>query len=168
MRPIYRKVLKARFSEMLRALDPPFREFEGSSSYIRSSDYAYARRAKRTVLLFLVLHINSKGWQSFTVEFGWSRLERFPEVLWAHFPDLTVDPKRLKLKEYRQRIRVFLDGDKWWFLEPRRDIKLQFSTREVPRAEAERLVADALAEVKQIIEVYVVPYFQKFLTRAGK
>src|SRR6516162_2929624 len=117
MRKPYSKLLRKKFSEMVRGLELPFEEFSGKSEYLLPIDYAHVHRVNEKLWLFLVLYINPKGRQCFTVQFGWSTLGRFPEVLDMRFPDLEVKKERFREKEHFQRVAVFLGHDQWWYLE---------------------------------------------------
>jgi hypothetical protein len=112
-----RRLLISKFSAIVASLNPQFLPFSGASEYIFPKHSYYSYKHSSDSSLFLDLYINQKNNTSdFTVQFGWSRLGRFPEVLSVHFymDDFQAGVKRYSQPEYLQRVAMFLGGDTWW------------------------------------------------------
>ncbi len=167
MRKPYNRILKKRFAEMVGQVVPPFQAFKGKSAYIFPCEYAYVHCAAESIWLFLVLFINPKGRESFTLEFGWSLKGRFPEVLSIDFLDMEPERRRFVEEEYIQRIGVFRGRDTWWFVEDeeksREYFQKHFSYPAVTPEQAEAAVNSAMEDVKQLLEAKVLPYLREFV-----
>jgi len=101
---------------MVAMLNPPFKQYEGKSHYVFPSHYYFVHEAPQG-LAVIVLHIFSKPHRSeFTVEFGWSRLGRLPEVLSTALilDDVAAGHMRYLEPEYLNRVRMFFAKDTWW------------------------------------------------------
>jgi len=112
-----RRLLITRFKEIVAKTDPQFLPFNGASPYVFPSHLYFSYERPGRGMLFLDLSINQKSDKSdFTLQFGWSRLGRFPEVLSVHYymDDLAAGIRRYSQPEYMQRVMMFLGRDTWW------------------------------------------------------
>ena len=168
MRKPYSGELKKQFSEMVLGLGLPFEKFKGKSEYLFPSVYPHVYRVDEKLWLFILLYINPKGYQSFTVQFGWSLFGRFPEVTEGQFiTDQAVNKERFKEPEFMQRISIFCGPDTWWFLEGTQEDALHghmdFQPQDIASEEAKKAVSKALSEVKKALDDKLIPYLKEFL-----
>ena len=140
-----RRLLISKFGGMVARTHPEFLPFRGTSTYMFPSHYYFSYQDRARGLLVLDLYINQKtNTSEFTVQFGWSRLSRLPEVLSVHFymDDVEAGTRRYAQPEYLQRVAMFLGNDTWWRFES------------VDPAECEKV----LIAVEQLLRDKVIPY----------
>ena len=132
------------------------------SKFLLPGHTAFAHRANDR-LLSLLLYPDPRGYQKFTFEFGWSFMNRYPEVLSVKCPAASPERKEFELLEYTQRIGTFLGHDHWWWLEPRDDARLHARNIPVDPVIAEQRVKDAVLDAIITFEKHLIPYFEEFL-----
>jgi hypothetical protein len=145
---------------MVQKEEPAFEGFKGKSMWLMSSEYAYVARWSH-IWMFLTIYANPKGLQSFTIEFGWSKLLRYPEVVSSEFCDSEPNPKRFQEPEYMDRIRVFLGEDTWWYLEDQNDLKAHFDKREISDVQANERVQRALRDIRPTLVSGILPFLRE-------
>jgi len=148
MRKEYGRELRLQFASAMRELAPEFEEHREKTRYLWPGERAFSWSAPRG-LGFVVLSPDAKGDDKFTVEVGWSRLRRFPQL-----PVRVGDPRDTSgNEEFLCRLGQLVDGkDRWWTL--RGDLPLTVEelaeamkpiASEQAAATVRPLVADAIA-----------------------
>ena len=123
------------------ALFPGFGLFDGESSYLWPNEIAYHKKVQGFDL-FLVLSPHEQDSSQFTVDVGWSRKGRFPELMMRpSFIDPDEDHSEFSQDEYFTRIGILENGiDKWWKITSPED------------------AADTLKNVAAEVERVAIPY----------
>lgn len=116
MKKEYSKVLRDGFLKRLPQMASGFKPFNGNSKYLFSGEKACYRELNPKLWQFVILSPNATGLESFTLELGWSRLARFPELGMrpSYFPDDCID---YGVDELITRLPLLYGGSEFWLIE---------------------------------------------------
>lgn len=172
MRKEYGKALHAAFEERMHETFPDFLPTKVQSKLTFPGERYFCRSVGDRLRLWVILVPSPKA-ESFTVEVGWSRLGRFPELSGrpsSRFPS----PERTEFAqdEYFARLAsLWTTHDPWWEVEPfsMTDIMeniLRSASPVSPEAAREK-VAPAVEDAIEKLRVYGVPYLTEFQNAAA-
>lgn len=167
MRKEYTKALRKAFDAQMAAVIPDFAVTKPQSKFAFPGERYYCRSIGDKLRLWIALVPNPKA-EEFTVEVGWSRLGRFPELP-ARPPAFvpTVERVEFSRDEYFTRLAcLWSKDDYWWSIESFDfcDIMGAISQRASPvtpeaaRQKVAPMVEDAIAKLR----VYGLPYLDEF------
>lgn len=119
MRKEYGKTLRSLFQKAMKTVAPDFLPTTVNSPYFAPGDLAFARRLDNGSSLWINLSPNKSGYEKFTVELGWSKAGRWPQLTTYPSPVRPENTKEYELEEYITRL-AFLWGnrDLWFEIEP--------------------------------------------------
>ena len=119
MRKEYGKALRTLFAAEMATRLPQFAANKAKSNYLFPGERAFYWNPQDTIRCWVILQPNLKGHESFTVEIGWSKLARFPELSMRpsfHSPD--EGHAEFAQSEYVCRLGKDTVGeDHWWEVE---------------------------------------------------
>jgi hypothetical protein len=113
MRSEIGKLLRQEFGSRMRAETPEFAEQKPKAPCYWPGERVFVRNVGASMPQLLILSPHGKGHDSFTVEIGWSRLGRLPEL--STRPSIPRDEPPFGLAEYLTRLGS-LDEPLWDFL----------------------------------------------------
>jgi hypothetical protein len=167
MRKPYGSVLKRSFTELVANLDPTFVPFKTKSEYLFASNYPYILRTNEDIVLFLVLFLDPKGRERFTVEFGWSREGRFPEVHPIAPYQVGSKAECFEKREFLQTIGPSGGAEQWWWVEDEIEksayFRKYFSYPPVSTKQAQATVDRVLLDVKRMLSEHALPFLREFV-----
>jgi hypothetical protein len=151
------KKLRARliqaFAHLADKLPPGFRSFRGKTDYLWPGQIPFYAQTDN-LWLFVVLYISPKSVDEFTVEFGWSRLRRYPEVLSVRCPCITPTHAEFDSDEYLNRLGVLWDSDYWWLVGPD-----SLGSKPAPQLDLNA----ALQDLEDKMRIFLLPYFSALM-----
>ncbi len=125
----------------------------------------------------MVLQPNLKGYESFTVEIGWSKLGRFPELgMRPSMQPPSADHAEFAQPEYVCRLgKDLLGADYWWEVEPfERGLTpeqclaiLQKRLDPIPADQAASRVKPHVVDAIRCLETLGLPYLQGFVAHGA-
>lgn len=167
MRKEFAKALRDQFAKKIEAEFTDFEPYPEKSMYLFPGERAYYRAVDDQLWLFIVCSPDSKGHERFTIELGWSTLERFPEI--GMRPNCAASSSREEFVKPEAMLR--LDGlgqiPEWWAIEETADpfelsnLRLEKMARKVSAAEARGLVTPRLQEAFEALKSYGIPYLDE-------
>ena len=171
MRKEYGKALRDMFTAEMKSQLPGFVPVKVTSPYIGPGERAFRWVPAEPLHCWILLCPDQKGREAFTVEVGWSRLGRFPEL--SMRPSSAVpSPGRdeLALDEYVCRLgEIVAGGDFWWELESNESpdtqeaymAYLQAKVTPVSPQEAKRIVQPHVQDALDKLRFHGVPYLEE-------
>lgn len=183
MRKEYGKVLRKDFGAMLKEIAPEFKEWNFKDSLL-PGQRVYQWEVKDNIYCYIILLPSPKGGNNFTIELGWSKLGRFPELSCrpsTQFPSSTHD--EFELPEYICRLGMLSEGNHdWWKIEESGwDIvkrggvfnelvahqMIIESLKPLSAEEAEARVLPKLEAAMKMLADYGIPYLRKYAEQIG-
>jgi len=153
----YFRLLKPMMTDLMERFG--FSAFEGESDYMEPGTVTYCRKEEK-VWQFICLFLDQRGYEQFTMEFGWSTKGRFPEVLPLSCPDPTDSHSEFEMDEYMQRVGGFDGADMWWKIlgveKPRRIFRPR---PKVSDEEATPCVATTFGNASAFARAHLPQYF---------
>ena len=117
MNPSNKKHLRKFFLHGLQEIDSGFVEEKLRSPYVHPGEVVYVNRSAEPLWMLIVLVADRHGRERFTVEIGWSKLGRFPNLSMRPSPDQPDGGAEYSFDEYMCRLGRISEGqDKWWNL----------------------------------------------------
>ena len=172
MRKEYGKALRTLFAQEMLTRLPQFAETKVKSLYLFPGERAFCWSPRKPIYCWIILQPNLKGYESFTVEIGWSRLDRFPELgMRPSFHAPSDDRCEFAEPEYMCRLgNDRLGNDYWWEVEPFRCgiteaeylAILQEQLKQIPADEAHAKVEPHVLNAFNRLEHSGVPYLEQF------
>ncbi len=171
MRKEYGKALRELFTVEMNARLPQFLPIKVSSIYLFPGERAFRWIPAEPIHLWILLCPHQKGREAFTVEIGWSRLGRFPEL--SMRPSLEVPSARrveFAMDEYVCRLGMLVSGgDYWWQLEDSElpdsqetyRAYLQSKTIPVTPQDAIQVVRPQVQDAVDKLRLYAIPYLEE-------
>jgi len=171
MRKEYGKVLRQLFSAEMTNRLPRFLPVKVSSIHILPGERAFRWIPVEPIHFWVLLCPDQKGREAFTVEIGWSKLGRFPEL--SMRPSFEAPSSRrdeFAMDEYVCRLGMLVSGrDYWWELEALEDLDsqeacmvyLQRKVNSVSPQEAIRVVRPHVEDAMEKLLLYGVPYLEE-------
>lgn len=172
MRKEYGKALRAVFTQEMKAHLPQFLPIKVSSFYIFPGEKAFRWVPAEPNHFWIILCPDQKGREAFTLELGWSRFGRFPEL--GTRPSTKVPSKNrdeFALDEYVCRLGMLMTGeDLWWRLENPLEYLdsqetymayLQQKVSPISQEEATRVVTPHVEDAVEKLRLYAVPYLEE-------
>lgn len=162
MRSEYNRALKAIVEAHMAASPFGWQPTKPESPYHWSSDRAFSRQGPGEVLLWCLLVPDSK-FERFTLEVGWSRRNRFPELSMRPAPTRPYDAHGLD--EYLVRLGEISEGtDVWWdieaFVAPASVDDLIAQTLKIDAPTARARVEPVAAQALDMLERFGHPYLR--------
>lgn len=171
MRKEYGKALRKLFSSEMKRRLPQFVPVKVSSIYILPGERAFCWTPAEPVHLWILLCPDQKDREAFTVELGWSKLGRFPELsMRPSFEAPSSGRDEFTLDEYVCRLGMLVSGlDYWWELESLDKLDsqdaymayLQAKVSPVSPEEATRIVQPHVEDAVEKLCLYAVPYLKE-------
>ncbi len=171
MRKEYGKALRHLFSAEMKNRLPRFLPVKLSSVYLLPGERAFRWIQAEAIHLWILLCPDQKGREAFTVEIGWSKLGRFPELsMRPSFQTPTARRDEFALDEYVCRLGMLVSGeDHWWELESLADLDsqeaylacLQAKVSPVSPEEATRIVRPHVEDAVGKLCLYAVPCLEE-------
>lgn len=186
----FRKKVKSLFKTAMEGMRPRFvGETVPGDPFLKERDVLYRWEVEGSPAFFVLLWINPKASNSFTVECGWSERGRWPNLALilspCSRPDLGLERSEEVDGEFQFRIgQVFApQGDHWWevaddeerygpsglgAMGPGGEVPADFLEKLMAspvskRGQIEGAVADALGKIRE----FVIPLFEERRGRAA-
>lgn len=162
MRREYGRMLRTLADEALRASPFGWRPAKGTPPYLSGRERAYLKDADGIALWCIV--VPHQSFESFTLEVGWSRLARFPEL--GMRPSATPPAESLSRDEYVVRVGELARGsDRWWevvpFRAPTSVEEIAASLEPVSAEDARARVEPQLHDALQALREHGEPYLER-------
>ena len=158
MRKEYGKVLRGQFDKKLSEDVPDFKHVNVKSKYIFPGERAYAWEVSDKICCWLILVPDQDADLRFTVEIGWSRLGRFPELTMR--PSATLEGKEDKIYTEKECIlrlsQLWSNLDPWWG-----DTKVSIDLTPIPKEKASNAVKELVRESIDKIKEQGLPFLKK-------
>ncbi len=167
MRKEYRRELKKAFQKQLQSIAPEYELVKLKSMYVDASEMIFRRVVNDNLHLFILLVPHHHGMDQFTIEVGWSKKARFPELGIRPSPPFQHE-NAFSLDEYVCRIGT-LDGsgDRWWQVGKQSDIgkdplkAVVESTRQISSEEAQYAVEKPVNASIESVRQFCLPFLNK-------
>lgn len=172
MRKEYGNALRREFTAQMKVKLPQFHPVKISSIYVWPGERAFRWIPVEPIHLWILLCPDQKGREAFTVEIGWSRLGRFPEL--GMRPSFELPSSRrdeFKVDEYVCRLGVQAAGDDyWWELESLEGLDsqeaymayLRRQANPISPQEATGAVRAHVGDAMEKLLLHGVPYLDEF------
>ncbi len=172
MRKEYGKVLREAFARRLAERLPRFKPVRTGSDYLFPGERVFCWAVSGDLHLYVILTPDQRGHDAFTVELGWSRLGRFPELsMRPNIMGPALDGAEFARDEAVVRLPYLTGIPEWWTVEEIPDPltleALMEQQRKRSPAEAEAQVQPLLTEAMDSLETAGVEFFRAFLRQAG-
>lgn len=162
----FNAAVKRRFAEALPAVAPAFATtLKGPKPWACPGEAAYSWAVDAGRRAWIILVPSLKGYNEFTVELGWSRRGRYPELGMRPSPvGPTRDRGEWAQEEYLCRLHALApEVPEWWRVAPGRDpadllADAQAMTATLTRDEAEAAAAPLVAAALAALQAHGVPY----------
>ncbi|MGB6065367.1 MAG: hypothetical protein WBG50_11195 [Desulfomonilaceae bacterium] len=172
MRKEYGKALREVFTQELKVHLPQFLPVKISSLNIFPGERGFRWVPAEPTHFWIILCPDQKGHEAFTVELGWSRLGRFPELGMRPSSNAPSENRdEFALEEYVCRLGMLMTGgDLWWHLEnPLEHLAsqetymayLQQKVSPISQEEATRIVRPRAEDAVEKLRLYAVPYLEE-------
>jgi len=165
------KALRELFTAEMKTVLPQFLPVKVSSKYIFPGERAFRWIPVEPVHLWILLVPHHKGGEEFTVEIGWSKLGRFPELsMRPSLPGPSERRDEFALDEYVCRLGMLISGrDYWWEVEhfefPDSEeawmAYLQSKVNPLSTQEAIQIVRPRVQDAVEKLRLHAVPYFEE-------
>jgi hypothetical protein len=110
-----KKIMIDFFNKKMKESLPDFASFHEKSEFINPGEAIYYSPIFDSVYLFIILVPNLKSEAEFTIEVGWSKMNKFPELSIRPWPKSPNNSEEVyKMKEYVCRLSQF-DQSLMWF-----------------------------------------------------
>lgn len=178
MRKEYGKALRDTFDREMKARLPAFKPFKSKSIYLFPGERVYHRIVREPIHCFIILVPSRKDTDAFTIEIGWSKLGRFPEL--GMRPSGSPTPARTEFEqaEFVCRLaRLWSREDVWWpvgaaakldLLNPKDQMEaLMARVKPISPDEASAAAQGPVEDAIGRITAYAVPYLDEFARSQG-
>jgi hypothetical protein len=178
MRKEYGKALRDKFDREMKARLPAFKLLKAKSMYLFPGERVYCRSPKESIYCVIILVPSRKDTDEFTIEIGWSKQGRFPEL--GMRPSGPPTPTRTEFGETEFVCRLgelWTREDVWWPfgtivkfdpLNPKDQIAaLMAMTRPISSEEANAAVQGPVEDAIARLQTYAVPYLDEFARSQG-
>jgi len=167
MRKEYGQALRALFEKAMSQQLPAFTPTKVGSDYLFPGERAFRKRIEGVADLWIVLSPNQKM-DEFSVELGWSRLARFPELVMR--PSLQRPYEAFNETEYMCRLGELAFGkDHWWVVEkfraPRNVEDLVASLGKLSAQVASERVKPKVDEAVATLMEKGIPYLEEVVAK---
>jgi len=183
----FNQAVRACFARSIAERLPRFEPWRGKSPTLFSGERVWRWVPLEPLHCFVLLVTSPKGYNEFTVELGWSRLARFPELSMRPSPERPGRGEaEREREEYICRLPELAWGeDRWWRVGEERaspveadaaaegarpeaiaaDLLAQAisQTRALSADEARRVAAPLVAEAIAQLATVGVPYLERFV-----
>lgn len=178
MRKEYRKILRREFKRQLKEIAPEFEEDKTGSTYVFPGETVFRWTISTAVSCFIILLPSRKGHNEFTIEVGWSKRGRFPELFIRPSPELpNEEQKEFALDEYILRMGDLSADmkDLWWKVGHEDDLDIlnldlmeyvSELKKPVPEEVAEDRIKPKLDEAMEMLKTFGLPYLKRFSEEA--
>ncbi|CAI8838846.1 hypothetical protein [Methylocaldum szegediense] len=173
MRKEYGKALRDRFDREMKARLPTFKPFKSKSIYLFPGERVYHRILENPIHCFIILVPSRKDTDEFTIEIGWSKPGRFPEL--GMRPSGRPTPERTEFEQAELVCRLsdfWTREDVWWpvgavakldVLNPKDQMEaLMARVKPISPDEANEAVQGPVEESIDRIIAHAVPYLDEF------
>jgi hypothetical protein len=177
MRKEYGKALRALFAAEMKTRFPQFDATKVKSQYLFPGERAFCWNPREPIRCWVVLKPNLKGHESFTVEIGWSKRGRFPEL--GMRPSLHAPREghsEFTQPEYFCRLgKDRLGDDYWWEVEPfewnptadRFLAAIQKQLEPIPTDQAVARVSPQVTDAIGCLATVGLPYLEDFVAHCA-
>jgi hypothetical protein len=178
MRKEYGKALRETFAHEMRARLPEFELLKTASKYLFPGERVYHRRPLDSVLCIVILVPSRKDTDEFTVEIGWSKRGRFPELGMRPCGEPSGERAEFDHDEFVCRLpQLWTREDVWWpigatarldLLDPEDQVAaLLAMTTPISPDDAKAAVQAPVEDVMARISTHAVPYLDEFARSQG-
>jgi len=170
MKKEFGKALRSIFPRKLKEEFPDFTPFHEKSEMLGSGERAYYFQASKDVKIFLLLVPNIKAPNDFTLEIGWSILNRFPKINSKPYGRISSGRGEFKHPECILRLsQLWSNMDPWWEVAPYHfGTDWQKNYDPVPKEEAVAKVTPLVVDAIQKFKFFGHPYLLEFLASLAK
>ena len=169
MKKEFANALRDLFTEEMAKKFPEFKPVKMKSQYIWPGERVFCWVVADSVGCYIVLVPSQKGYDEFTVEIGWSKLDRFPEISarGIHVPQ--PDHSEFARDEFLCRLSsLWGSADFWWqfydvnkvMSDPVQHILIQ--TKKLTTAEAEETVLPHVVSAIGKLKEHGIPYLKRY------
>lgn len=172
MRKEYGKALREEFARQLAQRLPGFQREKARSCYLFPGERAFCRAVSGELHLYVILTPDLRGHEAFTVELGWSRLGRFPELsMRPNLMGVPEDDAEFTRDEAVVRLPCLTGDPEWWTVEalpdpPTVEALLEQQRKRSPE-EAMARVEPLVTQAMDRLESAGAQFFRAFLRQAG-
>jgi hypothetical protein len=169
MRKEYGKVLREEVEKRMSGSRFGWKLHREKSMYVFPGERTFRKDVSPQLTLWCIFAPNQK-FESFTVEVGWSRLSRFPQLTMR--PCLERPAEAHGKEEYTVRLGTLIDGsDLWWEVEPfkppRNNDELLRMMQPIPADKAKARVLPKVDEALAALERHGEPYLEQIAKHTG-
>jgi hypothetical protein len=173
MRKEYSKAIKVEISNLIMTKFPEFRQIKCSDSLF-PGQLVFQWDVNKNLACFLILLPSQKGVDEFTIEMGWSKFGRFPELR-SRPSILTPDENSYSNAEAIFRLTALSRGkDFWWKVGNQSDLimtdpikAILESSRKISYEEASSTVKNSIQESMSEFIQFGIPFLIKYLRHNG-
>lgn len=172
MRKEYGQALRALFTAEMQSRLPQFEPSQVKSKYLFPGERVFCWNPQESIRCWIILQPNLKGHESFSVEIGWSKLARFPELsMRPSFSSPSEDRAEFDEPEYVCRLGKDRLGEDYWaeveafrcgLTEAECMAILQEQLRPIPPEEAKAKVQPHVVDAVDRLVRFGVPYLEQF------
>lgn len=160
MRKEYGQALRSLFERAMAQHCPDYEPVKVTSNYMWPGERAFRKRIDGVADLWIVLSPNQK-FEQFSVELGWSRFQRFPELSMRPSPIAPSDA--FDQDEYFCRLgEIVHEHDHCWTIEPFRPPQgieeIMAALEKMQASEATERVQPRVSEAIDALEKHGIPY----------
>lgn len=175
----FNTAVRTAFLERFSALAPDYvLQPRGPAPYANPGETAFAWIPAPTRVAWIILVPSLKGYNEFTIELGWSRLGRYPQLsMRPALPHPGPDRSEWNRPEYLCRLASLAPGSpEWWSIAPTAPgtespeaalARAQRMTSKLDKADATRLAEPLVAEALQGLRSHGLPYLQAWAAAAS-
>jgi hypothetical protein len=170
MRKEYSRVLRDSFAKLIKANVPKFKPAKVKSQYLWPGERDFLWDTKELVHVYVILSPSLKGHDEFTIDIGWSRLGRFPEIGARGSRSPTAERKEFQEMEFACRLSaLWSDVDEFWkfyddralMSDPMQHILSQ--AQDITQEQAEATVKPHVEDAIDKLVNYGLPYLDAFV-----
>lgn len=169
MRKEYSHPLRKQFSAMMAEAHPNFKEIKVKTIYFNPGDRAYEWKLSDGRTCYVILVFHSHGDNLFTIEIGWSKHGRFPELSMRPCIESPDEKGVLNAEEYvcllQSLTKVYGEERDFWRVGkglPVTDEEFFKSLEPIPEDVAELEAKNALKDVFPLVSEYGIPFLEKY------
>jgi hypothetical protein len=171
MRKEYGKVLRESFTALMKQQLPQFKPIKyPAHPHIWPGDRIFRWIPREPIHCFIILVPTQKGYDTFTIEIGWSTLGRYPPLEMRPVDDPTPERKEFGKPEFVCRLPWLIpDLADWWsvtgkdWAEGFTLDEILTSLKPLPLEEARQTVLPVLTKAMQYLLSHGVPYLEEFV-----
>ncbi len=163
MRKEYGNELRKQFTKRITSSFPDFEEIKIKSLYSIPGERVYRKVVSSALHLFITLVPQHSGDSTFTIELGWSKQGRFPELMMRPSLERPDEEGVFEFDEYLCRL-LALTGDyneRFWRIGNDRTADLNLMMEPITKEQAQIDIEEALNKYFPLLDEYASGFFNK-------